>query len=430
MFSAWVPPVNSPGSPITIAPEQKDACSMRLSSRTARFALLLVITTACTAEDAGVRPVRADIAHPEESLVLERGTTCARCEIELKELAVLGNAEDSLPIGDGSFLVVLGGSQCIVAPTDRDGEALAFDRCTGGPRPFGRRGSGPGELSSIRGLAPWLGDSVLFFGYGRIEILSAATGRGRSLRFDAAVQGYNIAALPRDSVVVVNNNSPSGVELVAIRADEGQGEVFDLLGAGSGQGDPRARAAVLGSSPRSRRFWSGATFYRHQLARRTVEGATELSIARLPSWFPIYDSLTLAREGSAARSRPRPTLRAVHEAADGVLWAAFGVASSNWQPDSIAESTRRTRGGEIPSGGRRGPEHFDGVIEAYDAESGSLMVSIRTDQLWAGFANDSLIYTRRQAGDGAHQLVVYRLRLRKGEGPPSPANGAQGTRTP
>jgi hypothetical protein len=403
---------------------------MRLRLRTLRFTMLLVITTACTAEDGGVRPVRAHVVDPEESLVLERGTTCGSCEIELEEVAVLGSAEDSLPIGDGSFVVVVGDNQCIVAPTDRDGEALAFDRCTEGPRPFGRRGSGPGELSSIRTLAPWLGDSVLFFGYGRIEILSTATGQGRSLRFDAAVQGYNVVTLPRDAVVVVNNNSQAGAQFATIRSDGSLGETFGSPGFSAQRGDPRARVAVLGSSPRSRRFWSGATFYRHQLARRTVEGATELSIARQPSWFPRYDSLTLAGEGSAARSRPRPTLRAVHEAAGGVLWAAYGVASRNWQPDSIAESTRRTRGGEIPSGGRRGPEHFDGVLEAYDAESGGLMVSIRTDQLWAGFANDSLIYTRRQADDGAHQLVLYRLRLRKGEGVPSPANGAQGTRIP
>lgn len=401
---------------------------MWLTTRTtaACAAVLLVMNTACAAEETKEPAASAGSTGSTGStttssvVVLERGAGCGGCEIELEELYLLGHAEDSLPVGDGSFLTVAAGNRCIVGPTDRDGEALIFDECRGEPRQLGRRGEGPGELGSIRAVAPWRGDSVLFLGYGRLEILSSATGRGRSLRFDPSIEGYTMVTVPGDSAVIVNNSRPTRSQFAEIQFDGSPGATFGLPGASPSRGDSREQAATLGYSPRPHVFWVGAKFFRYHLAQWNRAGEQLLVIDRAPSWFAPYDSSTLAAYGaaSAAVMRPVPSLRAVHESVDGLVWTAFVVAAHDWHPDSVPPPPlRRTPSGEVPSRSRSRAEHFDGVIEVLDGASGEFLMSVQTDESWVDFANDSLVYSRRQGEDGTHQIAVYRMRLRRADEP-------------
>ncbi|MDZ4258812.1 MAG: hypothetical protein U0974_01675 [Gemmatimonadales bacterium] len=390
-------------------------------------AVLLVMNTACAAEETKEPAASAGSTTTSGVEVLERGANCGDCEIELEELYLLGHAGDSLPIGDGSFLTVAAGDRCIVGPTDRSGEALIFDECRGEPRQLGRRGEGPGELSSIRAVAPWRGDSVVFLGYGRLEILSSATGGGRSLRFDPSIEGYTMVTVPGDSAVIVNNSRPTKSQFAEIRWDGSGGTAFGLPGVAPSRGDSRAHIAALGSSPRPHAFWSGPRFFRHHLTLWSRTGEELFTVDRSPAWFAPYDSSTLAAYGatSAAVMRPVPSFRAVHESDDGLLWTAFVVAAHDWRPDSVPPPTlRRTPGGEVPSRSRSRMEHFDGVIEVLDAASGEFLMSVQTDELWVGFANDSLVYSRRQGEDGTHQIAVYRMRLRRSDEPRTGSVGA------
>jgi hypothetical protein len=393
----------------------------------ARAAVLLVMSVACKTEETKEPVISGGVATPSSVELLERGAGCGGCEIELEELYLLGHAEDSLPIGDGSFLTVAAGNKCVVAPTDRDGEALIFDECRGEPRPLGRRGEGPGELGSIRAVAPWRGDSVLFLGYGRLEVLSSATGRGRSVRFDPAIEGYTMVTVPGDSAVIVNNSRPTKSQFAEIRWDGSGGTAFGLTGVAPSRGGSREHAVALGSSPRPHSFWAGMTFFRYHLALWDRAGKQLFTVERTPSWFAPYDSAALAAygEASAAVARPLPALLALHESTDGLLWAAFVVAADDWSPDSIPpRMLRRTPGGEVPSRSRSRLEHFDGVIEVLDGESGEFLVSVRTDESWVDFANDSLLYSRRRSEDGTHQIAVYRIRLRRADEPGAGSAGA------
>jgi hypothetical protein len=64
------------------------------------------------------------------------------------------------------------------------------------------------------------------------------------------------------------------------------------------------------------------------------------------------------------------------------------------------------------------------VIEVLDGESGEFLVSVRTDESWVDFANDSLLYSRRRSEDGTHQIAVYRIRLRRADEPGAGSAGA------
>lgn len=396
-------------------------------------AVLLVMSVACRKEETKEPVTSGGAATPSRVDVLERGAGCGGCEIELEELYLLGHAEDSLPIASGSFLAIVAGNQCVIGPTGRDGEALIFDGCRGQPRPLGRRGEGPGELGSIRAVAPWRSDSVLFLGYGRLEILSSATGQGRSVRFDPAIEGYTMVTVPGDSAVIVNNSRPTKPQFAEIRFDGSSGSAFGLPGASPSRGNSQVHVAAMGSSPRPHTFWAGAMYFRHHLALWSRDGGRLLTIDRTPSWFAPYDSSALARSwvASAAAMRPVVSLRAVHESADGLVWAAFGIAADDWIPDSAPQPVaHRTRGGEVPSGSRSRIDHFDGVIEVLDGTSGEILMSARSDELWVGFANDSLVYSRRQADDGTYQVAVYRMRLRREHAPVTGSAGALNQQDP
>ena len=393
----------------------------------ARAAVLLVMSVACKTEETKEPVISGGAATSSSVELLERGAGCGDCEIELEELYLLGHAEDSLPIGDGSFLTVAAGDRCVLAPTDRDGEALIFDECRGEPRQLGRRGNGPGELSSIRTVASWRGDSVVFLGYGRLEILSSATGRGRSVRFDPSIEGYTMVTVPGDSVVIVNNSRPTKSQFAEIRWDGSGGTAFGLAGAAPNAGNAQSHVVALGSSSRPHAFWAGAMYFRPQLTLWSHDGERLFVFDRTPPWFAPYDSSALAKswDASAAVVRPVATLRAVRESTDGLLWAAFGIAAADWRPDSgPPPALRRTPSGEIPSRSRSRVEHFDGVIEVMDGASGELLMSVRTDESWVNFANDSLIYSRRQGEDGTHQIAVYRMRLRREHAPATGSAGA------
>jgi hypothetical protein len=378
--------------------------------------VLLTGTVGCDRPEARAKRAAGNLPMTASIHILERGPNCGECTFDLEELAVLGAPDDELPVGDGSFLAVVAGARCVVAPTDRDGEVLLFDGCVGAPRQFGRQGEGPGELTGIRTLDRWGEDSIVAFGYGRMEFLSGATGQGRSVRFDPTIQGHTILASSDDGVVIVNSDRHTRPQFMTIHAD---GSIADSVGLAAGspdRGDSREHAAVLGEASQPRQFWSGTPFYRYELTRWSVEGRALQSIRRQPDWFAPYDSTALAAfwKATGAAQRPLPAQRAIHESADGVLWVAFGVSADGWQPDSALPAGRRGPRGEQMSRARTRLEHYDGVLEALDAATGELLISIRTDDLLVGFPNDTLAYARRVGEDGINQIAVFRLRFRRG----------------
>lgn len=343
------------------------------------------------------------------TVVVERGDDCEHCTLDLDSLLTLGDIDDAYSIGDAATLAVVAGD-CVVGPTDRDGELLLFADCRERPRPLARSGEGPGELGSIRALAPWRGDSIIALGYGRATVLSVATGAGRTFHFDPEVQGFRMVVLPAESLVVINSDRSTRLQFVSLRFGGGRGPVF---GAAAEQAaDVRTRDRVLGPS-RSGQFWAATTAYQHRVELWTSGGQLRRVIDRTPPWFPRYDSLALQQfwAATAARQRPLPSLRAVRESVEGLLWVAAAVPARDWQPDSVRQPDRLTAAGERVTGTRSRLAHYDGVLEVLDARSGALRVSVSGEEMWAGFANDTLIYSRRETTDGVPQLVVYRMRL-------------------
>jgi hypothetical protein len=317
-------------------------------------------------------------------------------------------------MGDGPYLVVAP-TGCVVGPTDRDRELLVFKNCSGAPQVLGRAGDGPGELGSIRAIAPWSGDSVVAFGYGKMTILSVLTGAGLTVPVDPDTRGQNIVVLLGAPLLIVNNELRARAQFTAINADGSHHQTFGLPPHADPRADRFANLVVLGQAGAQDGFWAGSTFYRYRLAHWMVGGRAAFLVERTPKWFTPYDSSALRRfwDASAAVMRPLPYLRGIHETADGTLWVTAGVAAADWMPDSIKPVIRRSRAGEVTSGSGSRREHYDGVIEALDAKTGAHLITIQVPDLWVGFANDTIVYARREDSEGVPQLALYRIRLKR-----------------
>ncbi|MBL0177589.1 MAG: hypothetical protein IPP98_00475 [Gemmatimonadetes bacterium] len=248
-----------------------------------------------------------------------------------------------------------------------------------------------------------------------MTILSARTGAGRTVPVDPDTRGENIVVLPGAPLLIVNNELPARAQFTAINADGSHHQTFGLPPRADPRADRFANLVVLGQAGAQDGFWAGSTFYRYRLAHWMVGGRAASFVERTPKWFAPYDATALSRfwDASAAVMRPLPYLRGIHEAADGTLWVAAAVAAIDWSPDSIKPVVRRSRTGEVTSRSGSRLEHYDGVLEALDAKTGAHLITIQTPDLWVGFANDTIVYARRESVEGVPQIALYRMRLKR-----------------
>lgn len=376
---------------------------------------ILAITSGCKdgTDSSGGSTVRDSDPVSVGGTVIERGTDCSTCSISVVEQSILGRVDDPYAIGDGSFLVELPDGRCIVGPTDRERELLAFEECSGPPASFGVPGEGPGELGSIRAITGWRGDSVLAFGYGRLTILSGESGAGRTQRFDPSTEGTTVLAVAADSALIVNSDHPTKPQFTAIESNGTTGASFGLGAPMDTDSDPTYSRAVLGSSRRTGALWTVSTFHRFEVQEWSSAGLPLRHFTPAVRWFGPYDATALKTfwAGGSAVHRPLPFARAIHEDQNGVLWVAHAVAAADWKPDSVLPNQRRGSGGEARRGSSSRAEHYDGALTALDADSGRLLVTIQLADVPIGFANDSTAYARRTHADGVQQIALLRFRL-------------------
>ena len=235
------------------------------------------------------------------------------------------------------------------------------------------------------------------------------------MRFDPGTEGYDIVAVGSDSSVVVKNNQPNKDQFTTINASGDLGASFGLPAPLGRKVNPLSYTVELGVSALPGSFWAGSTFYQIEMARWSTDGERLSTFAPIVDWYPPYDSTALAEYHAvgAEALRPLPFLRAIHETADGVLWLAFSVAAFDWQPDSIETVELRSRSGEVIRRGGSRPEHFDGVLTAFNSASGEHLLTIRTADVVAGFANDTLAFARRTGPDDVPQIALFRFGLQR-----------------
>jgi hypothetical protein len=92
------------------------------------------------------------------------------------------------------------------------------------------------------------------------------------------------------------------------------------------------------------RFWT-AEVRRYRLFQWTLDGRAAQALERVPDWFPESAAL---REWTP-RAEPRPSVTAIEEDAEGLLWVFVSLAAPTWREAwaGVQEGVREVRASEI-----------------------------------------------------------------------------------
>lgn len=341
---------------------------------------------------------------------------CRSCVVRLTPVAIVGSATDKELLREGDRLLALRDGGFVA--WGGDGPLLRYDAKGRYVGTLGRTGEGPGEYESVRSATLARGDSVAIFGYGRLTIISATTGRGRTTRSPGAIQAFRLRMLPSGDALIQHYAGAPG-PFVVVAPD---GTVRKSFGPPAGQvtlpgnrqmPDYDAQQYLIATAP-SGGFWAASINYRYGLQRWSTSGAVLQTIRRVPSWWPTHDFAALRRyqTATAGNARPLPYALGLWVDRRDRLLMMTRVADANWKPDPKAPKPRESeREGPYvpwePTGGYS--RYFDTVLDIYDGTSGELLGSWRNDDFLGEPIGQDLIAVRREASDGVLSYHVWRL---------------------
>ena len=355
--------------------------------------LLLIVVVGCGSE---IPPATRTFNAREVTLIPDE-PNCRDCEIEFRELAVLGADSDPASIRSdamrGCMVGQLATGEYLVSGIVGGGQLLVYAEVGGGARrTIGRRGQGPGELSRNFRLVIGPLDTLHVFddGNGRLQVLTPTGDFVRS--FPTPSSGDPIALLTNgdhlfhtfpmtedDALFTIVR--PTGEE----RARFGKpfGPEFDL------------DQWIVGAAPAGE-FWA-ASIWKYEMHRWTGSGSIVRTVMREAPWFAdSFGTLTNAEVAAVYRTRPPPPfLRHIWEDSTGLLWAYTQVPDPMWEPGLAVRMT--------PEWGRR---TFDTVVEAIDLELGRVVARGRSDELLGAVCGSRLMYLIVETEMGNNRVVV------------------------
>jgi len=353
--------------------------------------IVVLACASCSAETGNPDTLPGDFSGP---------AACADCEIDLVEVAVLGDPADPASVweGAGQAPCVVGrmnsGEFLVSAPVG-GGEILVYEAEGPSTRSIGHPGEGPGEFGSHLRLTVGPGDTlyVLDEDSPRLQVLTPFGGYVRSLNFPWRVSTF--ALLPTGEIVIhpaPRPGSPDALPLFFLYSRSGE-EIRSF-------GEPDKMLTELDqwavTPAPDGGFWESNT-RRYEARLRKPDGTVTRTVRRTVDWFPPDAEL----DPGFPMTGPLPTiLHHVRDDGKGLLWVYLLRPDDDWEPPSSPEIT--------PGSTRR---MFDTVIEVLDLQKSRLVTSLRLDE-WLGSAcGSNLTYTVFYTESGDTRIRVLEPRL-------------------
>lgn len=335
---------------------------------------------------------------------IESDETCPACRITIERVVRLGQY-DTVSIGQFSTVSTDTLGNYYVGSSYATGSILIFSAAGRLSRVIGRRGSGPGEISS----AWWIpvipkADSIMVLDSGN-QRLSVFTADGRFVRSRFLPAGFSYLVLHDDVIAftgLFGSRENFGYPVHLIHKDSkmirsfGLGPTERILG-------PDDPDLVRHLSPSS----EPGSFWMHHTASYIIElwrmdGRLIRRFERVTSLFPPrqrYD-----------RWNPRPLddFIAMRE----TPWGLLTITADEQEDWHLTLPMPARRGGEprYPNMAELHKVH-DTVFEFLDPKSGSVIKRGRHDTYFSGFVNDTTVYALHLDEVGRSYVDIWRVRL-------------------
>jgi len=367
-------------------------CALLTFRRASQWAVAATFTATASAQ-----PVRSPPA----------SDGCARCEIRLETVAVVGAESDPHLISSSSFAAVDRSGLIYVAEGHSLGVVMIFAPDGKFSRTFGRLGEGPGELGALTSMSLDRGDTLYLFG-NRVSLFHRSTGFVRSIQLLPVMPVHSAIPLREGQLLV-----------------QGSVRTADLVGKPFHVFDERGRRThsfgTTGVEPYRHNFFSA----RRRLAPTTDSSFVEASLTRYElrewsvdgrllhrwnppsSWFQPWDpSESPPRDPRI--ERPRPTVIGVTVDREGLVWVATRVADARWRPRGAAP---RAHGHGDAEDEVATADLYDTMLEVFARGDDRPLASLRYPGSLGVFAAPGLATELLEAPSGIVQLKVIRMSL-------------------
>jgi len=383
-------------------PQPRHAIVARAPGWTLTLCCIAVLATLPLAAQSGRAPGPAP-----RRFEIAGGATCKGCRIAIEHVVALGDSDGPGAIAEyvyaiqrdsrGRFYTVGGnGDDRIPAVYDASGRFL---------QRLGRVGRGPGEFLGAAAML-LLRDSIYIFDQGnaRLAVLSP---QYQPVRTAPIPRSTLTATFAGDSTLILNAevNDRERIGLPFHRFDIAGNYVASF-------GDPTTRPSPRSPAPVFRLarangggFWAAPATGEYRIEKWGAQGVKHFEVHRRVAWFEPYQKAWAPTPDRP----PPPTISALWEDGEGLLWVISAVGDPNWQQGLGAG--RRGEGGQTYYPWLDHSRLFDSMVEVIDPRAGVVLASQRLDvALWISIG-DGLFSSLDERADGSPRHDVWRLRL-------------------
>ncbi len=332
--------------------------------------LWLALTFVACSQDARVPDVAAADCAP-------------KCTISVDTVWLSDSSHKDITIGYSPLEL---GDSLLLVDMYRNGQITVLDRVRNTIGFVGRKGSGPGEYSSISAIGVDDAGQLRVFDRRRVTVLDASLGFAHTASLPFIVEQ---GAVLSNGSAVVDGHRVIGDSIFTMHLLDAKGQVVNSFGkAGATESFSVTVARGRDNSAWAARRINDAPVY--EIQRWDPRTGTAIQTIRdEPTWFawtprkPSPDAIACnggrgdraACERSADAPRaPHPAMPAIFdmwESPDGLLWIISIKADARWQEAPAADRGQR----------------LDSVLEVRDAVSGLLIGSVEFDGALTGFTN-------------------------------------------
>lgn len=314
--------------------------------------------------------------------------SCPQCTITFRPLVTIGDTSGPGVLLNRPVAALRDGSMRLwVIP--RTGPPLVFDQRGSFVGTVGRLGRGPGEFDQPIGALRLPGDSILVIDGGlfRATVIDPKLKTSRSIRMRESLVPGVVLQWPKSVILrgppALEPPSNRSLHDVSFQQEEtqtrksfGRGGTLMRMGGSTAQFQTLAAARTGG-------LWS-ANLFRYELHSWTATGEHVESLHRRPSWFAEDSPVWLGNPGTP----PPPTVAALQEDQDGLLWVFLRIPAENWRLGwSRAPAVAR----EVLPSLIDVEKLFDTMIEVIDPRAGAVLARERLPGYMIGVSDHQLI---------------------------------------
>ncbi len=390
--------------PLTNPSQTQVRVLFQLHQRVCGVLAACVTWTACSAlpetKDAGHAAPRFEPVATIDTVAAESG--CPKCRVDVRHLVALGD-EDQGQLDQVNAAARDSRGRYWVVTQQRMYELLLFDPEGKFVRAVGRQGSGPGEYQGVTAVALGAGDTLNVFDHVlRRWTVVAPTAEVVSTWSLPVSVAWDAVAVGRGMVALNVNPEPRPPSAPLVLVDSSG--IRKAFGGDAGivRGQDRPYLAWRKLSPsRDGGLWSiPVTEFR--LEEWTFAGKKLREMVRKA---PPFERWPTDDQESAPANMPRPSVVALRQDGDGLLWVLLRVPDPQWDEKVAHVGT--------PEGRARVPidpsKVYRTILEVIDPQSRSLIVSQHLEVDLRGFVDAGIGYGFSE--EPRPQMHVWSLRL-------------------